>query len=133
VRYFGCIAMLRATYVDAVGTQAVTVGIAVFPSRLEAEKAQAALEAANAGDGLDAAPIAGTITDSFGNAQRGTGDAQFAGSYVLLFTAGYTDGMPGSAASSNDELRYLGEGALGALEPILTKHPRPCTMKDIKC
>jgi hypothetical protein len=133
VHNFGCIAMLRATYVDAVGTQAVTVGVAVFPSGLAAEKAQGALEAANAESGLYAAPIAGTIADTFGNAQRGAGDAQFAGSYVELYTAGYTDGMLGSAASTNDELRYLGEGALGALEPILTKHTSPCTMKDIKC
>jgi hypothetical protein len=105
----------------------------VFPSALDAEKAQSALEAANAGGGLNTAPIAGTIADTFGNAQRGSGDAQFAGSYVLLYTAGYTDGMPGSAASANDDLRYLGEGALGALQPILTKHTSPCTMKDIKC
>ena len=133
VHHFGCIAMLRATYVNAVGAQAVTVGIAVFPSALAAEKAQGGLESANVGDGLDAAPIAGTIADTFGNAQRGAGDAQFAGAYVVLYTAGYTDGLPGSVASSNDELRYLGQGAMSALEPILTKHPRPCSMKDIKC
>jgi hypothetical protein len=133
VHSFGCAAMLRATYVNTVGAQAVTVGVAVFPSRLDAEKAQGGLESANAGSGLNAAPIAGTIADTFGNAQRGTGDALFADSYVVLYTAGYTDGLPGSAASANDELRYLGQGAFAALQAILTKHTKPCTMKDIKC
>jgi len=133
VRPFGCAAMLRATYVDAPGTQAVTVGIAVFPSAQAAQRAQGALEAANTANGLYAAPIPGTIADTFGNAQRGAGNAQLAGSYVLLYTAGYTDGMPGSTASATDELHYLGAGVLGALEPPLTKHTSPCTMKDIKC
>jgi hypothetical protein len=133
IRPYGCAEILRATYVDAAGTQAVTVGIAVFPSAQAAEKAQGALEAANVAGGLYAVPIAGTITDTFGNAQRGTGDAQFAGAYVVLYTAGYTDGMPGSVASTNDELGYLGQGALSTLEPILTTHTSPCTMKDIKC
>lgn len=133
VRPFHCLAMLRATYVNSVGAQAVTVGIAAFPSGLAVEKAQSALEAASAADGLNAAPIAGTIAYTFGNAQRGAGDAQFVGSYVVLYTAGYTDGRPGSAASANDEIRFLGQGGFSAVEPILTKHPSPCTMKDIKC
>jgi hypothetical protein len=133
VRPFGCVAMLRATYIDAAGSQAVTVGIAVFPSGQAAERAQGALEASDVGRGLDALPFAGTIADTFGNAQRGASDAQFAGSYVLLYTAGYTDGMPGSAAAANDELRTMGAGVLSALEPTLTMHTSPCTMKDIKC
>lgn len=133
VRSFGCAAMLRATYIDAAGTQAVTVGIAVFPSGLAAQRAQAALVGADVGKDLYAVPITGTIADTFGNPQRADGDVQFAGSYVLLYTAGYTDGMPGSAASANDDIHFLGEGALGALGPILSKHTNPCTMKDIKC
>jgi hypothetical protein len=133
VRPFGCAAMLRATYVIGAGSQAVTVGIAVFPSGLAAERAQGQLEAANAGGGLYAVPITGTIASTFGNAQRGAGDAQFVGPYVLLYTAGYTDGMPGSSASANNELGTFGSGVLGVLEPTLTRHTSPCTMKDIKC
>jgi len=104
VRPFGCVAMLRATYVDAVGAHVVTVGVAVFPTADAAFRAQGALEAAGVANGLDAVPVAGTIADSFGNAERGAGDAQFTGSYVLLYTAGYTDGLPASAASTNHEL-----------------------------
>jgi len=133
VRPFGCAAMLRATYIDAAGTQAVTVGIAAFPSGLAAQRAQGQLEASSTGGGMHAVPIPGTIADTFDDAQRGAGDAQFAGPYVLLYTAGYTDGMPGSAASASNQLGALGTGVLGALEPTLTRHTSACTMKDIKC
>jgi hypothetical protein len=133
VRHFGCIAMLRATYVDASGALVVTVGIAAMPTALAADHAQTALETSSTGSGLTAAPITGTIADTFSDAQRGASDAQFAGPYVLLYTAGYTDGMPGSAAAANGELRALGAGVLAALEPALTSHTSPCTMKDIKC
>jgi hypothetical protein len=133
VRPYGCAAMLRATYVDAAGTQAVTVGIAVFPSALAAQEAQGGLQSASSGAGLYAAPIAGTIADTFGNAQRGASDAQVAGAYVVLYTAGYTDGMPASAAKANDQLSSMGSGVLATLEPTLSRHTSPCTMKDIKC
>jgi hypothetical protein len=133
VRPYRCVAMLRATYVDAAGTQAVTVGVAVFPSGRAAQSAQDALGASVTTAGLNAVPMTGTIAGAFGNAQRAAGDAQTAGPYVLLYTAGYTDGMPGAAAASNDQLTALGTGVVGALKPTLTRHTGPCTMKDIKC
>jgi len=129
----GCIAMLRATYTDAAGTLAVTVGIAVMSSSAAAERAQGNLRPLQAGAGLYAVPVAGTIADTFGNAERGAAGAEFGGPYLLLYTAGYTDGMPGSDAAANTELGILGVGVLGAIEPTLTAHPSPCTMKDIKC
>jgi hypothetical protein len=133
VRSFGCVAMLRATYIVAGGAQAVTVGIAVFPSASAAQGARSALESSAAGPGLDALPFSGTVADTFDNAARGASGAQFAGPYVLIYTVGYTDGMPGGTASANDNLQAIGTGILGALEPILTKHTSPCTMKDIQC
>jgi hypothetical protein len=133
VRPFGCVVMLRATYIDPAGAHVVSVGVAVFPSGEAAFKAQGALESSSQANGLNAVPIAGTIADSFGNAQRGAGDAQFTGPYVLLYTAGYTDGMPGSAASANNGLQAMGPGVLAGVEQALTNHTSPCTMKDIKC
>jgi hypothetical protein len=133
VHRFGCVAMLRATYIDAGGTQAVTVGIAAFPSALAALQAQGDLEASDAGSGLDALGFSGTVADKFSNAERGASDAQFAGPYLLLYTAGYTDAMPGGVASANDQLLVMGNGLLTALEPALTTHASACTMRDIKC
>lgn len=128
----GCVAMLRATYIDAAGTQAATVGVAVMSSAAAAARAEGDLTPLLAGAGLDAVPVSGTIANMFGNAQRGEAATENAGPYLLLYTAGYTDGMPGTDASS-DELDDLGTGILAALEPTLTRHTGPCTMKDIKC
>jgi hypothetical protein len=133
LRQFGCAAILRATYVDAGGARVVTVGIAAFPSGQAALQAQGALEASDTGRGLDALAFDGTVAGRFSNAQRGASGAQFAGPYVLLYTAGYTDAMPGSIAAANNQLVVMGDGVLGALEPTLTRHTSACTMKDIKC
>lgn len=133
VRALGCVAMLRATYAVADGAQAVTVGIAVFPSTSAAQNARSALVSLNGGPGLDALPFPGTVADTFDNAARGASGVQSVGPYVLIYTVGYTDGMPGRAASANDNLQAIGTGILGALEPALTRHTSPCTMKDIKC
>lgn len=133
IRPFGCAAMLRATYLDGTGRQAVTVGIAVFPSAAAAQEAQGALEASVVAGELNVMPITGTIADTFSNSERANGDAQLVGPYVLLYAAGFTDGMPGSVVASDQQLTALGTGVVGALEPNLTKHGKPCTMKDITC
>jgi hypothetical protein len=128
----GCVAMLRATYVDAAGTQAATVGIAVMSSPAVAVRAEGDLSPLLPGAGLYAVPVTGTIANVFGNAQRGGAAAENAGPYLLLYTAGYTNGMPGTDAHS-DALDELGAGILAAIEPTLTRHSSACTMKDIKC
>jgi hypothetical protein len=133
VHALGCAAMLRATYVDAAGAQAATVGIAVMKSPAAAQRVQSGLDPMKAGSGLYAVPVGGTLAGTFGNAQRGADGAEFAGPYLLLFTAGYADGIPGSDVTSNDELVALGSGVLAVLQKNLTSHPSPCAMKDIAC
>jgi hypothetical protein len=76
--------------------------------------------------------VTGTIANTFGNAQRSQAATENAGPYLLLYTAGYTDGMPGTDANT-DQLADLGAGILTALVPALNKHASACTMKDIKC
>lgn len=134
IRALGCTAMLRATYVDASGTLAATVGIGVMASPAAASSAYENLGAPNAQAGLSALGFSGTITDAFGNAGRAVAGVQvFTGPYIFLYTAGYTDGLPGSAARGSDELPTLGSGILDALATALTSHASPCTMKDIRC
>jgi len=133
VHPLGCATMLRATYIDAAGTQAVTVGIAVMSSPAAASRALDNLRPLKADAGLYAVPVAGTIANAFGNAQRGAAGVQIAGPYLLLYTAGYTDGMPGSDTAASNEPGALGAGILGALEPRLISHKSPCALKDIKC
>ena len=130
-----CTTMLRATYVAAGGALAVTVGVGVLPSAAAAEKADGILQLPEPGSGLYALPYAGTIAATFTNQARGAAGLQVAGPYLFLYTAGYTDGVPGSAIPVGDrgELSALGVGILGPPEKALTSHGNPCTMQDISC
>jgi hypothetical protein len=134
IRPFGCSTMLRATYVDASGTLAVTVGVAVMSSGTAASNALARLGTMATGVSLDALSFRGTVTNDFGNAQRAAGATQMTGGpYLFLFSAGYADGVPASAAGSNPELVPLGSGLLSSLQSALTTMGNPCGMKDIHC
>jgi hypothetical protein len=134
IRPFGCTTMLRATYVDTSGTLAATVGIGIMPSQSAAADAIGRLGTMTTGISLDALPFSGTLTNAFDNAARAAGAIQqTSGPYLFLFSAGYTDGVPVSAARSNPELVPLGSGVLSGLESALTTYPNPCSMKDIRC
>jgi hypothetical protein len=132
IQSLGCTTMLRATYTDAAGTLAATVGIGVMPSPGAAGLAQSDLSAISSST-LYAVSFSGTLAAGFGNPERGASGAQVVGAYLFVYTAGYTDGMPGAAAGADAELPVLGFGILDALETNLTSHPSPCTMKDIHC
>ena len=134
LRSLHCGAMLRATYLSAGGSIAATVGIGVLPSAAAAGKAQSELTL-QPGSGLYALPYAGTMASSFTNAARAAAGVQFAGPYLFLFTAGYTDGQPGSAIAAGDsgEFGALGAGLLSAAEKTLTSHGPACSMRDISC
>ena len=135
IRSLHCTTMLRATYVGAGGALAATVGVGVLPSAAAAEKAEGILKLPQPGSGLYAVPYAGTIAATFTNQARGAAGVQVAGPYLFLYTAGYTDGVPGSAIAAGDsgELSALGVGILGPLEKTLTGHGLPCAMQDISC
>jgi hypothetical protein len=134
IRPFGCSTVLRATYIDASGTLAATVGVAVLASQTAATGAQARLGSMTAGVSLDAVPFSGTVTNDFGNAQRAVGAIQMTGGpYLFLFSAGDTVGVPASVARANPELAPLGGGVLSSLESTLTSMGNPCAMKDVRC
>jgi hypothetical protein len=134
IRSLGCTVMLRATYVDAAGTLAATVGIAVMRSEVAASTALADLAPMRGSAVLDTISFSGTIANDFGNAERGAnGMEQLSSPYLFLYTAGYTDGLPGTAARANPELAPFGSGILNPLETVLNGSPNPCTMKDIRC
>jgi hypothetical protein len=134
VRPFGCTTVLRATYVDAAGTAATTVGVAVFRSSVGAQRAQTGLTGLEPADGLHAVAYSGTVAGAFGDPSRGVFGSQVVGPYVFLYTAGFTDGIPGATANADpNELFYLGTGVVTKLVHVLTDHGRPCSMKDIRC
>lgn len=134
VRGLGCATMLRATYVDQSGALAITVGIAVLRSPAAARQAASIVLSLAPGDGLHALTFGGTIADQFGDAARGVQGGLPGGRYAFLFTAGFTDGQPSTAATQEQaELQSFGNSVDTGLQVVLTGHGNPCRMKDIKC
>ena len=121
----GCQALLRATYTDATGSLVLTVGIAVMrgtappPARLPA------------GRGLRPAvktvPFPHTLTARFGDRQRQVAGAYSRGPYLVLYTAGFTDGRPYDQESLNpytdSEIDSLGSGVAQRIGSVLGAPP----------
>lgn len=133
LRKHGCITVLRATYVDASGTMAVTAGVAVMASASVANQVAPTLPG-NSGPGVRAVTFSGTIAGAFGDSQRNTfSNAAMPGPYLFFFAAGYADGRVLASVGGNPELSSLGYGVMAELEKALTKLGKPCEMKDVRC
>jgi Tfp pilus assembly protein PilV len=90
-----CTAMLRATYIDASGSMLVTLGVAVLPASAAAHAAAQQLSAAiRRHPVLRTLAVAGTPAASFRDNQRQLSVAISGGPYVILVTAGFSDGRP---------------------------------------
>jgi len=134
LRRYGCVAVLRATYVDASGTLAGTIGIAVMSSTSAANRAVAAASDVPANAGVRTFSLPGTLADQFTDAQRRVFfSIQSIGPYVFLYSGGYTDGRVSGSAATTPALADLGSGAILGVQNVLTYQGRACSMKDIKC
>jgi hypothetical protein len=133
LRRHGCVTVLRATYLDASGTLAVTVGVAVMPGPAAAQAAVNALTSGPRQPGVRVVPFPQTTAGLFGNAQRGRRDvAASHGPYAYFYAAGYTDGRSAgnrSAPGPGD----LGNGVMGQIVTVLSGGPQPCARRDIRC
>jgi hypothetical protein len=139
----GCEAVLRATYVDGTGSYVVTVGVAVLPGSAQASAANRELasaakrELASAGGAPGVAPGVRTVRFKntpaawFTNLRRQIsgsipGDT---GTYVFLYTIGYTDDRPrvpvGADSYTDAEMTSAGEGVAGAVGSVLAKPVPP--------
>lgn len=131
----GCLAVLRATYADATGSMAVTVGIAVFPGAAAARAAAAGLPQGTPPRGVVFRPgvravrFAGTAAASFGQAERQLTWAGSSGPYLILAGAGYADGRPRVHESTTPysliEMRSMAEGVAGSVGSGLAAPPPP--------
>jgi hypothetical protein len=97
----GCRAVLRATYLDQLEGIVVTVGVVAFPDEQSAYQARKEL----AGDptSLRALPLPGTAAARFTDPARQDGSAERAGPYIVLTTAGQTDGRPATTVRKGRE------------------------------
>jgi hypothetical protein len=125
----GCAALLRATYTDASGSLVLTVGVAVMPG---AAPPPASLpNARGLRPTVKTVPFPRTLAAGFGDRQRQVAGAYSRGPYLVLYTAGFTDGRRYDQVSLNpyaaSEIDSLGSGvaqhigsALGAPPPVPT-------------
>jgi hypothetical protein len=124
----GCSTAFEATYVDSSGSMVATVVVAVLPASSAASSVAHALKAAvyGAPGPVQAFPVAGTAAAGFGDAQRQLSHVEAAGPYVILSTAGFTDGRPGLVATDaylDAEMASLTEGLVSSAQRVLGKPP----------
>ncbi len=134
LRRYGCVTVLRATYLDASGTLAATAGIVVMTSASAAGQAVSASGGGPTSTGVRTFSLPGTVADRFGNPQRRVFSQVLSiGPYVFLYAAGYTDGRVSASALTAPPLVDLGSGVISSLQTGLTSHGSACQMKDIRC
>ncbi len=127
----GCTTVLRATYADATGAFITTVGVAVLPSARAATAAATALSgSAHVQPGIRAAVFPGTLTEWSGDQARQLSLSISAGSYLVMYAAGYADGRPQAVGADGDqygrtELLSAAEGIAGYIAGKIGALPPP--------
>ncbi len=111
-----CVALLRATYVDASQSMVVTLGIAVLPDTTLAFSTARRLSEADHGLALAVRPfpVSGTAAAGFRDKERQLAFAVGAGPYVIMSVAGFADGRQHVELSSDvyydQEMTSLADG-----------------------
>jgi len=132
----GCSAALRATYVDETGSMVATIAIAVLPdpadanavvSQLTSSAGPVASGGASSGPLVRALRVARTPAASFGDRQRQLSQALGAGPYVILSSAGFSDGRPrvhlGTDSYLHEEMLSLMAGLVESAGKVLGTKP----------
>jgi hypothetical protein len=132
----GCAEMLRATYVDATGSQLVTVGVAVMSGAAATAASMSALPSAGGlRSGVLPLAFARTLAAGFGNGERQLSSAIPAGPYLILAAAGFTDRRPSvplkSDFSANKEMQSFAFGVADAIRSKLGAPPPPPTCPGV--
>ena len=124
----GCIAVLRATYVDGTGSFVVTVGAAVLPGTGQAAAAARSVSGAAGTDGLGptvrTVSFKNTLAASFTDPRRQLSGAVAGGSYVVLYAVGYADNRPKEPVAGDSytdgEMTSAGAGVARAVLAVLS-------------
>ncbi|WP_240506201.1 hypothetical protein [Thermoactinospora rubra] len=136
LREAGCRAVLRATYLDALGGVVVSVGVVVLPDEPRAQRVALAFpQGGSAVPGLRAVPFKGTVAERFTDAGRQAGSVRQAGPYVVLTTAGQSDGRPARAVREQRPAIFAFAPDLG--EQVLERLSEPrvpdCAEEGWRC
>jgi hypothetical protein len=124
-----CAAIVRATYADETDSMLVTVGVAVLPSNNAARSAASQLSSGSPHPGVRVAPFGGTLAGKFTNRQRQLSWSMSEGPYLIMSTAGYSDGRPhvqeSSDAYADQEMTKFANGVADAIGTPLGALPLP--------
>jgi hypothetical protein len=121
----GCEAVLRASYVDGTSSYVVTVGVAVLPAAAQAKAANRELAsgAGRGGAGVLTVRFAGTPAAGFTDSRRQISASVAAGSYLILYAIGYSDGRPRVPITADSyadaEMTAVGAGVARAVGSVL--------------
>jgi len=135
LRRHGCRAVLRATYTDQLEGVVVTIGVVAFPDQQAAYRARQ--EIPGSATALRAVPFPGTAAARFTDKARQAGTAERGGPYLVLTTAGQSDGRPARAVAGKEP-----PGDLFGLVPQLghtlaqtlsTRALPDCSDRDWRC
>jgi hypothetical protein len=129
----GCIAVLRATYTGASQVYVLTAGVAVMPSPAAAQRAVTSFGASQPHGGVKTVVFPGTVADLADTASSDWFGVFHAGPYVIMFTAGATDGQSVQDTSLSPDLADLAFGVVRPLATRLAGGGQPCHRQDIQC
>lgn len=123
----GCASMLRATYADGTDSYVVTVGVAILPGTAQASAAARSLAIADGegttAPGVRAVSFSNTPAQWFTDKRRQLSGAESAGTYVVLYTAGYADSRPREPVASDSygdaEMTAAAAGTARAVAAVL--------------
>ncbi|HEX2312391.1 MAG TPA: hypothetical protein VHJ17_01570 [Thermomonospora sp.] len=130
----GCRAVLRATYADQLEGVVVTIGVVVFPDQHAAHRARQQIPGSPTT--LRAAAFPATPAALFNDAARQRGTAERGGPYLVLTTAGQSDGRPAAAVSQGRPQDLFGlVPQLGhtIAQNLSTRALPDCTDRDWEC
>ncbi|GLZ06968.1 hypothetical protein Acsp03_44340 [Actinomadura sp. NBRC 104412] len=139
----GCRAVLRATYADQLQGIVVTVGVAAFPDAWKADRAYRELPKNPAADrssgvrpALRAVSFPGTASARFLDAARQDRTSDRGGPYVMLTTAGHSDGRPAAAITKRlpgNPYAFAAQLADAVVRPLSARAVPDCSSREWRC
>ncbi|GAA2602679.1 hypothetical protein SMC26_02945 [Actinomadura fulvescens] len=130
----GCRTALRATYVDASGTMATTLGIAVMPGTDAATRADTAIGAEDEKAGVRTLPVRGTVAAGFGDGNRRqfheTGNDT---PYLFFRSSGWLVARDRVKSAHMAETFQFADTALGRVMRNFGDTEAPCRRQEVQC
>jgi hypothetical protein len=129
---FGCVAALRASYVDELYGTVYTVGVIVFPDDQAARAFHDSVPpgAGPTGTGLNTLQLPGTAAALFTDSARQTLDSSVTGTYVVLSVSGYADGRPATTSDEPQDTLFSPAGQIVQAVVAALSAPQPVHCGD---